>query len=62
MGGALRQWKAPDGGRVLWSRAAVEPAGGDYFVDRAAGVWRIGTRELPPELLPFADELNDVEE
>ena len=62
MGEALRQWKAPDGGRVLWSRAAAEPAGGDYFVDRAAGVWRIGTRELPPELLPFADELNDVEE
>lgn len=56
-GGPMKAWAAPDGGYVLWSPHAE--AAEDYLL-RYELVWRVGTQELPPELVPFADQLIDT--
>lgn len=59
VGGALRRWESPDGGVVLWSAEAAASATLSGF--RSQLVWRIGTDALPPDLVPFADEINGVD-
>jgi len=61
MGGTMRRWDDPGGGVVLWSAEAAAPTKPDVYRHRSQLVWRVGTDALPPELLPFAGEINDVD-
>jgi len=52
-GQPVRMWLAEDGGFVLWSSAAEDPA---MVSGRVEVVWRSGTDALPPELEPFVED------
>ena len=58
-GGPLRRWESSDGGVVLWCAEAMDPGMSGF--GRTSLVWRVGTDALPPELMPFADEINEID-
>ncbi|MEM7624676.1 MAG: hypothetical protein AAF333_03495 [Planctomycetota bacterium] len=56
-GQPLKRWRSPGGGWVLWSIEAEKPE--SAIAVRDLSVWLTQPGTLPPELQPYAYELND---
>ncbi|MBB6431484.1 hypothetical protein [Algisphaera agarilytica] len=57
-GKPMKRWHPEEGGFVVWSVSAESP---EESVSRENLVLRVNTSELPPELEPYADDLNSEE-